>query len=288
MNNWWPLSLVIFAALLSIAAFSMSAVGAGLSHEERIELYTARVNITNQQVEAALFLSSLTDLQGAIDNTSQAITLIKERDVPTLVECQSALDSFYPLVESRVQTLESQLDAFDMSTLNSLNPLVDDLENMVQSLASTFDYVGVVTTLQEGTFHLANTANATSEFIVMSYSLKKIQIRGTAELYFIVIPPIPGAILQIETVDYGATASVLFSNWDPPLLLGGLTQTPTEDAILDHQRGKLQVTPTTVLFNQRRYNLLAGEIEIVDTERNFTQGDLVRVTDAIELNVGYL
>lgn len=278
--------LVIITFLLAIFAFSFSSVGAGLENDERAELNQLKLNISVLKTESELLLMSVEPLQSAIDNTSETITGNKLRDIPTLEQCESSLGSFYPIIQNSVDVLNAGLDTIDLTRLAILVPLVDSAESLVQTLANDFSNTGQVDILQEGTFFMSNADNLVDEYVNMTYSLRQMRFPGGARLYFIQIPPSPENLL-IQTVT-GVEATVVFWGWFPPLLLGGLTQTPTEDAILDAQRVKIQATPTPVIFNQRRYDLQNGRIEIVDTGRNFTSGDVVRVFQTIELNVGYL
>lgn len=284
---WASIGLALTAFLLSIFAFSFSAIGAGLNQGERIELNQAAQNITLTLISSEELLQSVEPLQLAIDNTSETIDLNKQRDIPVLDQCQESLASFYPLIQAKADQLDQGLDGVNLNLLNELNPLLDAASQLVETLANDFSNTGQIQILQDGTFFMSNGANQTYEMVNMTYSLREMLYPGGARLYFLQIPPNPDNLL-IETVAGEEEASVVFWGWYPPLLLGGLSQMPTEDAILDGQRGKIQVTPTPIVFNQRRYDLQNGEIELVDTGRNFTVGDVVRVLETIELNVGYV
>ncbi len=283
---WASAGLIAIAVLLSIFAFSFSSIGAGLTNEERVELNVIATNISVQTTQSEALLNSVQPLQFAIDNTTNTININKVQDIPTLQQCQESLATFFPLLELKADAIHAGLDGINLAALDVLGPLLDTTEMMVQTLANDFGNTGQVQVLQDGTFLMSNGGNL-DESVNMTYSLRQMLFPGGARLYFIQIPPNPDNLF-INTTDGLGEASVVFWEWYPPLLLGGLSQTPTEDAILDGQRNKIQVTPTPVVFDQRRYDLLNGRIELVDTGRNFTAGDVVRVLRTIELNVGYL
>lgn len=283
---WTSIVCLLVASLLSVFSLSFSSVGAGLTTQERIQLNALAADITTQQPQSEALLDSVQPLEEAIDNTTDTIQRNKDVDVPTLEQCQEALDSYYPLLEQRVNNLDGLLDELDLTRLNQLIPTLDNAEQLVENLATSFQNTGVVQVIQEGSFLMGNGANETFEFVNMTYSLREMLFPGGARLYFVNIPPSVENLL-IQTVDTEATL-VLYA-WHPPLLEAtGLMQTPAEDAILDGQRGKIQVTPTPIVFNQRRYDLQNGRIELVDTRSNFTEGDVVGILETIEMNVGYL
>ncbi len=284
---WVSLACLFVASLLAIFSFSFSSVGAGLTTQERIQLNALAGNITTQQQQSQTLLESVEPLQQAVDNTTDTIQRNKDLDIPTLIQCEEGLGSYFPLLEQRVTLLDALLDELDLTRLDSLGPALDSTEQLVQTLATSFQNTGVVQVIQDGTFLLGNGANETVEFVNMTYSLREMLFPGGARLYFVRIPPSEENLL-IDTVGLEEATLVLYA-WDPPLLEStGLMQTPAEDAILDAQRGKIQVTPTPVVFDQRRYDLENGKIYLVDTGRNFTQGDVVAVLRTIEMNVGFL
>lgn len=284
---WASLACLFVASLLAIFSFSFSSVGAGLTTQERIQLNALAGNITTQQSQSQTLLSSVDPLQQAVDNTTDTIQRNKDLDIPTLIQCEEGLGSYFPLLEQRVTSLDALLDELDLTRLDQLGPALDSTEQLVQTLAASFQNTGVVQVIQDGTFLLGNGANETVEFVNMTYSLREMLFPGGARLYFVRIPPSEENLL-IDTVGLEEATLVLYG-WYPSLLEAtGLMQTPAEDAILDGQRGKIQVTPTPVVFDQRRYDLENGRIYLVDTGRNFTQGDVVGVLRTIEMNVGFL
>lgn len=287
MVLYWVTGITLgIAATLSLFSFGFSSIGgAGLASQERIRLNGAVNNITIQQQQSQQLLDSTIVLQYAIDNTTDTIEQNVRIDVPTLEQCEESLESFYPILQERVDSLNADLDSVDLTALDQLGPAVDAVEILVENLATAFQYTGVVEVLQQGTFLMGNTANYTFENVNMTYSLRQMRLSGGARLYFLQIPPNPDNLV-IRTTDGLSEASVTFFDWYPPLALDAV-QVPAQDSILDGQRYKIRVTPTPVIFNQRRYTS-QGHITLVDTGRNFTEGDVVRVVETIEMNVGYL
>lgn len=284
---WATAAFLSIAALMAVVALSLAPLSGGLRSDQRIELNVLRNNISLLQVESEMLLDSTVPLQQAIDNTSSTIELNKRNSIPTLQQCQDTLNDFFPLIVTRSEELNSQLMNFDLTRLDVLQPLLNGAEMAVSALAASFQYTGVIETLQSGTFYMANFDEPT-ELTNMTYNLNEMQLPGGARLYFIHIPPNPENLL-IQTVSGSDAAAVVFTGWYPPLPLGqGLTQTPHTDPILDEQRAKLQVTPTPVIFKERTYDLANDQIIIRDPSRNFTVGDVVRVLQDIEMNVGYL
>lgn len=284
---WATTALLAVATILAVVALSLAPLSGGLTSDERIELNILRNNISILQVESEMLLDSTVPLQQAIDNTSDTIELNKRRDVPRLQQCQDLLNEFFPLIVGRSEELNNELMGFDLTRLNVLQPLLDSAEMTVSALAASFQYTGIIQTLQSGTFYMANFDEPT-ELTNMTYNFKEMQLPGGARLYFIHVPPNPDNLL-IQTVDGTGVAAVVFTGWYPPLPLGqGLSQTSHTDPILDQQRAKLQVTPTPIIFKERTYDLGNDQIIIRDTSRNFTVGDVVRVLQDIEMNVGYL
>lgn len=284
---WVSISFFVVACALSIAAFSLS-IRAGLTTEERIELNAARINISAQIIESEVLLEVTVPYQMVIDNTSALITQNKLQDVPTLQECESILMQSAAALATKVQALQAQLDLFDLTPLDALPPLVDAADNSVEALAMAFQYTGVIQELQAGTFLMWNEANMT-EYVNMTYSLVQMLFPGGARIYLIRIPP-NGQILTIETIEGAPNAAIVFGDWFPPLALGGGLSLPPAhiDPILDEQRGRIDTTPSRLVFKQREYNLEEQIITIRDTANNFTVGEQVRVHFEIEMNVGFL
>jgi len=284
---WATVAILATATLLSVVTYSLSPLTGGLTSNERIQLTLARNNISDQQTESQTLLDSVVPLQQAIDNTSDTITQNKLHDVPTLQECEDLLNEFFPSIVAKSNELNEGLMSFDLSRLDVLEPLINNAEASVAALAVSFQFTGIIETLQMGTFFMSNFEES-SESVNMTYSLNQMLFPGGAKLFYIHVPPNPDNLL-IQTVTGAVDAAVVFSDWWPPLTLGGgLLLTPHTDPILDDQRAKLQVTPTPVIFNVREYDLANDRIVMRDTSRNFTVGDVVRVLRDIEMNVGYL
>ena len=283
---WASIGLLAAACILAIAAFSLS-IHAGLNTNERIELNAARMNISEQQTTSKAILEASKPYQAAVDNTSDVIEQNKLRDVPTLQECQRILDESAALLAEKTQALQQQLETFDLTRLDVLPPLIDAAEESVEMLAMDFQYTGVLNVLQTGTFLLYNEANQ-AENINMTYTLEQMQFPQGARLYFIRVPP-STENLEIQTVT-GPTAALVFGDWFPPLALGGgLSLPPTHiDPILDDQRGRIDTTPSRLVFKQREYDLEEQIITVRDTTGNFTVGEQVRVRFEISMNVGFL
>lgn len=286
---YWASSILLgIAFVLSFVAFLLAPISGGLNNDQRIQLNIITNNITTQTVEADALLESSTPLLEAVDNTSATINLNKIHDVPVLEQCEEALNGFFPIIVTKSETLYQGLLDFDLSRLDVLQPMLDSLEASVMSLAATFQYTGVVDVLQSGLFAMANFDDL-SERVNLTYELTQMQLPAGARLYFIRVPAQPSVLLNIETVMGLEGAAIVFTDFDPPLPLGqGLVATAHTDPILDAQRDKIQVAPTFVSFTERTYDLANDRIIIRNPSQNFTLGDIVGVTQDLEMNVGYL
>lgn len=285
---WLSIGGLLVASLCAIVAFALSG-RVGLSSEQRVAFFYARGNITSDLASSAQLLADAQPLDVAYESTLAELTSHKEQNVPVLLQCEALLAANYPLMVERTETLQTALDAIDTSPLLPLQGLIDGVASLLGALSTSFDNLGVIETLQQGSVWMSSMVS--SQPINLTYALQAMSFPAGARLYFIRIDAAPDTLLLIENgTDSGA--QIDFSDWWPPLFNQPIvvSDPPHTDTILDDQRNKIAVASISgysVSFTQRAYDLTNGRISFIDTVHNFTAGAVVAVVQDLTLNVGF-
>jgi hypothetical protein len=282
--HWLIAGVCSVTALVTIAALLLNvAEQIGLSNAERGLLVTAINNVTTSSTTCSDNQAIVANLNATLNqNTSVVIAQQRNIYVPQVTACQLSVAANVPILALEVARVGAIV--VDTSLLDAIQPQIDTTSAALTVLATTFQNSGVVTTIQSGTVTISNEF-VPSDSVSSVYHLKKMILAGLT-FYFVNIPA-PSPDLYITNASITTPAAIVFSGWSPAILVPSAIAGRV-DTILDAQRQKIQVAPTLVLFDRREYDASTGAITLRSLNHYFTPGDLLRITDDLEMNVGFV
>jgi hypothetical protein len=292
---WTTIALAIVSTILGTTAlFLHLSADVGLSNTDRTMLVRNGALLLDLEQRTENITEALQPVNQTLQNTTVVLNELQNEVLPSVEACHDALQANVPPLQMQAQDKLEQLIELQSglaARFAGLQPKIDQVTQSTEQLAMSVNETGIVQEYQTGIFIMVNDANATLEQSPpLEYTLKSITL-GSAELFFIEIPP-SSEWLRVDTV--GPVASVRLTDWTPPVLAGvapytGLVGVPTTDHILDRQRLKIGVAPSGVLFEHREYDDVTGDIVWSAAPGvQFTSGDIVQVVDFIEMNIGFL